>query len=51
MRRVIFWATFAAGVVAAGLMYRRGERPETIVRESIQHPVRSLLNETQRATT
>lgn len=51
MRRAIFWATFAAGVAAACLMYRRGERPATLVRESIQHPVSSLLNEAQRATT
>ncbi|HEX4066675.1 MAG TPA: hypothetical protein VHZ09_11690 [Acidobacteriaceae bacterium] len=50
MRRALLWATVASGIVAAYLMYRRGERPATIVRESVQHPVRSLIDETQRAT-
>lgn len=50
MRKALLWATVASGIVAAYLMYRRGERPATIVRESVQHPVRSLIDETQRAT-
>ena len=47
MRRFIFWATIASGVIAAYLMYRRGESIGTIARETVQHPVGSLIQETQ----
>ena len=50
MRKFIFWATVAAGAVAAYMMYRRGEDVTTIARESIQHPVKSLLRETKNAS-
>src|SRR6185312_7054751 len=50
MRKFIFWATVAAGAVAAYMMYRRGEDITTIARESMQHPVKSLLRETKNAT-
>ncbi|MGC2639799.1 MAG: hypothetical protein WA294_21630 [Acidobacteriaceae bacterium] len=49
MKNVWFWATVAAGAVAAYLMYRRGESFGTIARESIQHPVSSLIDEAQNA--
>lgn len=49
VKNVIFWATVASGVVAAYLMYRRGERPVTIARETIQNPVGSLVREAQAA--
>ncbi|HEV2280198.1 MAG TPA: hypothetical protein VGS02_18610 [Acidobacteriaceae bacterium] len=47
MRKFLFWATVAAGAVAAYMMYRRGEDITTIARESIQHPVKSLVRETR----
>jgi hypothetical protein len=50
MRKFMFWATVAAGAVAAYMMYRRGEDITTIARESMQHPVKSLLRETKNAT-
>lgn len=46
-RNLLFWATVASGVVAAYLMYRRGERLSTIAQQSIQHPVGSLVREAQ----
>ena len=48
-RSVIFWATVAAGAVAAYLMFRRGESLGTIARETVQHPVGSLIHEAQNA--
>lgn len=47
MRKFLFWAGVAAGAVAAYMMYRRGEDLTTIARESIQHPVKSLIRETR----
>ena len=51
MRNFIFWTTVAAGAVAAYLMFRRGEDFTTIARESVQHPLKSLVREAQNATT
>lgn len=50
MKNAIFWGTVAAGAIAAYLMYRRGESFTTIARESVQHPVGSLVREAQNAT-
>lgn len=47
MKNFIFWTTVAAGALAAYLMYRRGENITTIARESMQHPVKSLIRETR----
>lgn len=47
MRNVLFWATVVSGVVAAYLMLRRGEDLNTVARESIEHPVGSLVREAQ----
>lgn len=47
MRNAILWATVAAGAIAAYLMVRRGVRVDVAARESIQHPVRSLVSEAQ----
>lgn len=47
MRNAIFWATVAAGAVAAYLMVRRGVRLDVAARESIRHPVGSLVDEAQ----
>lgn len=49
MKNVIFWGTFAAGVIAAYLMIRRGESPLTAARETLLHPIGSLVNEAQNA--
>lgn len=49
MKNIIFWGTFATGVIAAYLMIRRGESPVTAVRETLQHPIGSLVNEAQNA--
>jgi hypothetical protein len=49
MRNIIFWATVASGAIAAYLMIRRGADLPTIARESIQHPVGSLVRETRMA--
>lgn len=49
MKNVFFWATVAAGALAAYLMLRRGESVGTIARESVQHPVESLVREAQNA--
>ena len=45
MRRMIFWATITSGVVAAYLMYRRGEPVGSIAKKAIIHPIGSLVNE------
>lgn len=50
MRKAIFWTTVAAGAMAAYLMYRRGESVTTIARDSIRHPVGSLVREAQNVT-
>lgn len=49
LRNAIFWGTVAAGAVAAYLMVRRGESLGTIARETLQHPVGSLVREAQNA--
>jgi hypothetical protein len=49
MRNFIIWGTIAACAVAAYLMYRRGASLTTIARDSIQHPVGSLVREAQTA--
>ena len=49
MKNFIFWATVASGVVAAYLMYRRGESLGTIAQRSIGNPIGSLVNEAQRS--
>lgn len=48
-KNVWFWATVAAGAVAAYLMYRRGASLGTIARESVQHPIGSLVREAENA--
>jgi hypothetical protein len=46
---VILFATFASGIVAAYLMYKRGESLPTIARRAITNPVGSLLTEVKDA--
>jgi hypothetical protein len=45
MKRVILFATVASGVVAAYLMYRRGESLGSIAKQTIANPVGSLISE------
>ena len=45
MSKLILFATIASGVIAAYLMYRRGEPLGTIAKEAITNPIGSLVNE------
>ncbi len=45
MRKMIFWATVTSGVVAAYLMFKRGESIGTIAQKAVGNPVGSLVNE------
>ncbi len=49
MKRFFYWASIAAGVAAAYLMYRRGESVGTIAQKAISNPVGSLVHEVQQA--
>jgi hypothetical protein len=44
-RKLIFFATIASGVIAAYLMYRRGESIGSIARQAIANPIGSLVTE------
>ena len=45
MRRVLLWATVASGILAAYLMYRRGETLGASVMQASAHPVGELANQ------
>jgi hypothetical protein len=45
MNRLILFATVAAGVIAAYLMYKRGESIGTIAKNTITNPIGSLVTE------
>jgi hypothetical protein len=45
MSKLILFATIASGVIAAYLMYRRGEPLGTIAKQAITNPVGSLMTE------
>jgi hypothetical protein len=45
LQKVILLATVVSGVVAAYLMYRRGESLGSIARRTITNPVGSLVSE------
>jgi hypothetical protein len=47
--RILFYASVASGVVAAYLMYRRGESLPTIARRAITNPVGSMISEVKDA--
>ena len=49
MRRAIYWGSIAAGVIAAYLMYRRGESLGTIAQKAIGNPVGSFVQEVRQA--
>jgi hypothetical protein len=50
LRKLFIFATVASGVVAAYLMYRRGEPLGTIAAKAITNPVGSLISEVSGAT-
>ena len=43
--KFIFYATIASGLVAAYLMYRRGESLGTIARKTVANPIGSMVSE------
>jgi hypothetical protein len=45
LRKLFVFVTVASGVVAAYLMYRRGETLGTIASRTITNPVGSLISE------
>jgi hypothetical protein len=45
MNRLILFATIASGIVAAYLMYKRGEPLGTIAKNAITNPFGSLVTE------
>lgn len=47
LRKLFVFATVASGVVAAYLMYRRGESLPTIAIKAVTNPVGSLVSEMQ----
>ena len=49
MRKIIVLATVACGVVAAYLMYRRGESLLSIASNAITNPVGSMVSEVKNA--
>jgi len=47
--KLFFYATVASGVVAAYLMYRRGESLGSIARQTITNPVGTFASEVRNA--
>jgi hypothetical protein len=45
LSKVILYATVISGIVAAYLMYRRGESMFSIARKTVTNPVGSLVSE------
>jgi len=45
MNKLILFATIASGVIAAYLMYKRGESIGTIAKNAITNPIGSLVTE------
>ena len=45
MRRLIFWGSVISGVIAAYVMYRRGEPLGKIARQTVADPVGTLVSE------
>ncbi len=43
--KVLFYTTIVSGVVAAYLMYRRGESLVSIARKTVTNPVGSMVSE------
>ncbi len=50
MKRLIYWATIAAAVSAAYLMYKRGVPVLQIAQKAATNPLGALLNEVQQTS-
>jgi hypothetical protein len=49
LRKLITFATIASGLVAAYMMYRRGESLPSIAKQTLLNPVGSLVSEVKQA--
>jgi hypothetical protein len=49
LSKLFFYATVVSGVVAAYLMYRRGESLGSIARKTISNPIGTLASEVKNA--
>ncbi len=49
MRRLIVWASLISGVVAAYLMYKRGESLGNIAQKATTNPIGTLATEIKNA--
>ena len=49
VRKLFFYATVISGIVAAYLMYRRGESLGSIARQTITNPLGTLASEVKNA--
>jgi hypothetical protein len=49
MKRLSFWLTILAGATAAYLMYRRGESPLNIAKNTVSNPLGTFTSEIQKA--
>jgi hypothetical protein len=49
MRKIIMLGMFVSGIVAAYLMYRRGESIPSIAKQTVTNPVGSLVTEVKNA--
>jgi len=50
LQKLILFATVASGLVAAYLMYRRGESLGSIAKQTLINPVGSLVSEVKNST-
>ncbi len=48
LNKVILYATVISGLIAAYLMYRRGESVLSIARKTVTNPVGSLVSEAKK---
>ena len=49
MKKFIYWASIAAGVTAAYLMYKRGVPLTTIAQKAVSNPIGTLVGEVKQA--
>lgn len=45
MKKLFFWVSLISGVAAAYLMYRRGEKVQTIAKRAMTNPIGTLATE------
>ena len=49
MKKLFLWGTVASGLLAAYLMFKRGEKLGTIVQKTVAHPEGTLVDELKSA--